>query len=71
MKNTIRAIVLDAPGAPQELLDAVAAGNAVLPIDRVHGFGQLVEAPAAVESRAAAGELVLDDRSAPPAERAS
>ena len=39
----------------QEFLDAVAAGHAVVPIDRVYGFDQIVEAHAAMEAGAAAG----------------
>src|SRR5437764_11737863 len=43
----------------QDFLNAVAAGNAVVPIDRVYAFDQIVEAHAAVEAGAAAGELVV------------
>ena len=43
----------------QEFLDAVAAGHAVVPIDRVYGFDQIVEAHAAMEAGAAAGKLVV------------
>jgi NADPH:quinone reductase-like Zn-dependent oxidoreductase len=43
----------------QEFLDAVAAGDAVVPIDRVFGFDQIVEAHEAMEAGAAAGKLVV------------
>jgi NADPH2:quinone reductase len=43
----------------QEFLDAVAAGEAVVPIDRVYGFDQIVEAHAAMEAGGAAGKLVV------------
>src|SRR3954465_15434990 len=42
----------------QEFLDAVAAGNAVVPIDRVFDFDQIVEAHEAMEAGAAAGKVV-------------
>jgi NADPH:quinone reductase-like Zn-dependent oxidoreductase len=43
----------------QEFLDAVAAGDAVVPIDRVYGFDQIVEAHTAMEAGSAAGKLVV------------
>jgi NADPH:quinone reductase-like Zn-dependent oxidoreductase len=43
----------------QEFLDAVAAGEAVVPIDRVYGFDQIVDAHEAMEAGAAAGKLVV------------
>src|SRR4051812_35713591 len=43
----------------QEFLDAVAAGEAVVPIDRVYTFDQIVDAHAAMEAGAAAGKLVV------------
>jgi NADPH:quinone reductase len=43
----------------QEFLDAVADGHAVVPIDRVYGFDQIVEAHAAMEAGSAAGKLVV------------
>src|SRR5438128_5521494 len=43
----------------QEFLDAVAAGDAVVPIDRVYGFEQIVDAHAAMEAGGAAGKLVV------------
>src|SRR5437588_7807287 len=43
----------------QEFLDAVAAGDAVVPIDRVYPFHQLVEAHAAMEAGGVAGKLVV------------
>jgi NADPH:quinone reductase-like Zn-dependent oxidoreductase len=43
----------------QEFLDAVAAGDAVVPIDRVFDFDQIVEAHEAMEAGAAAGKLVV------------
>src|SRR5205823_2494637 len=43
----------------QEFLDAVAAGDAVVPVDRVFGFDQIVEAHEAMEAGAAAGKLVV------------
>ena len=43
----------------QEFLDAVADGHAVVPIDRVYGFDQIVEAHAAMEAGGAAGKLVV------------
>jgi NADPH:quinone reductase-like Zn-dependent oxidoreductase len=43
----------------QEFLDAVAAGRAVVPIDGVYGFDQIVEAHAAMEAGATAGKLVV------------
>src|SRR3954464_2193115 len=43
----------------QEFLDAVAAGEAVVPIDAVYGFDSIVDAHAAMEAGAAAGKLVV------------
>src|SRR5437868_4669071 len=47
------------PPILQDFLNAVAAGEAVVPIDRVYGFDQVVEAHAAMEAGAAAGKLVI------------
>jgi NADPH:quinone reductase len=43
----------------QEFLDAVADGHAVVPIDHVYGFDQIVEAHTAMEAGGAAGKLVV------------
>jgi NADPH:quinone reductase len=43
----------------QAFLDAVAAGEAVVPIDRVYAFDQIVDAHAAMEAGGAAGKLVV------------
>jgi NADPH2:quinone reductase len=43
----------------QEFLDAVAVGDAVVPIDRGYGFDHIVEAHAAMEAGSAAGKLVV------------
>src|SRR3954468_14582572 len=43
----------------QEFLDAIAAGDAVAPIDRVYGFDQIVEAHEAMEAGTASGKLVV------------
>jgi NADPH:quinone reductase-like Zn-dependent oxidoreductase len=43
----------------QEFLDAVAAGEAVVPIDRVYGFDQIVNAHEAMEAGTAAGKVVV------------
>jgi NADPH2:quinone reductase len=43
----------------QEFLDAVVSGEAVVPIDRVFAFDQIVEAHAAMEDGAVAGKLVV------------
>src|SRR2546430_843123 len=43
----------------QEFLDAVAAGDSVVPIDRVYTFDQIVEAHAAMEDGSTAGKLVV------------
>jgi NADPH:quinone reductase-like Zn-dependent oxidoreductase len=43
----------------QEFLDAVAAGHAVVPIDHVYAFDQIVEAHAAMEAGGVAGKLVV------------
>jgi NADPH:quinone reductase len=43
----------------QEFLDAVAVGDAVVPIDRVYGFDEIVEAHEAMEAGAAAGKIVV------------
>jgi NADPH:quinone reductase-like Zn-dependent oxidoreductase len=47
------------PEALQEFLDAVAAGSAVVPVDRVYAFDQIVEASRAMESGTARGKLVV------------
>src|SRR2546423_996466 len=47
------------PPVLQGFLDAVAAGDAVVPIDRVYGFDQIVDAHAAMEAGGAAGKLVV------------
>ena len=46
-------------GVLQDFLDAVAAGHAVVPIDHVYGFDQIVEAHAAMEAGNATGKLVV------------
>ena len=43
----------------KDYLDAVAAGEAVVPIDHVYGFEQTVEAHAATEASSASGKLVV------------
>jgi NADPH:quinone reductase len=43
----------------QEFLDAVAAGQAVVPIDHVYAFDQIAEAHAAMEAGKASGKLVV------------
>jgi NADPH:quinone reductase-like Zn-dependent oxidoreductase len=43
----------------QEFLDAVAARDAVVPIDRVYRFDQIAEAHAAMEADHATGKLVV------------
>ena len=43
----------------QDFVDAVAAGRAVVPIDRVYGFDQIAEAHAAMEAGGTAGKLVV------------
>ena len=43
----------------QKFLDTVADGHAVVPIDRVYGFDQIVEAHVAMEAGVAAGKLVV------------
>jgi NADPH2:quinone reductase len=43
----------------QAFLDAVAAGEAVVPIDRVYGFDQIVEAHEAMEAGGGAGKIVV------------
>jgi NADPH:quinone reductase len=43
----------------QDFLDAVAAGEAVVPIDHVYGFDEIVEAHASMESGDATGKLVV------------
>jgi NADPH2:quinone reductase len=47
------------PRVLQDFLDAVAAGNSVVPIDRVYRFEQIVEAHAAMEAGSASGKLVV------------
>jgi NADPH2:quinone reductase len=47
------------PDVLQDFLDAVAAGEAVVPIDRVYRFNQIVEAHAAMEAGTARGKLVV------------
>jgi NADPH:quinone reductase-like Zn-dependent oxidoreductase len=50
----------DLPAAVlQEFLDAVAAGQAVVPIDRVYDFDEIVEAHRFMEGGHAAGKLVV------------
>jgi NADPH2:quinone reductase len=44
----------------QEFLDAVAAGEAIVPIDRVYRFDQIVEAHKAMEASTAHGKLVVE-----------
>src|SRR4051795_5135132 len=43
----------------QEFLDAVAADEAVIPIDRAYGFDQIAEAHEAMEAGATTGKLVV------------
>ena len=43
----------------QGFLDAVAAGNAVVPINHVYQFEQIVEAHIAIESGHTKGKLVV------------
>ena len=43
----------------QEFLDTVAAGHSVVPVERVYGFDQIVEAHAAMEAGGVAGKLVV------------
>jgi NADPH2:quinone reductase len=47
------------PSVLQGFLDAVAAGDAVVPIDRVYHFDQIVEAHTAMEAGSASGKLVV------------
>jgi NADPH:quinone reductase len=47
------------PRVLQEFLDAVAAGDAVVPIDHVYAFDQIAEAHAAMEADHASGKLVV------------
>ena len=49
---------LPAPVLPR-FLDAVAAGDATVPIDRVYGFDQIQEAHAAMEAGRTKGKLVV------------
>jgi NADPH:quinone reductase-like Zn-dependent oxidoreductase len=43
----------------QEFLDAVVAGEAVVPIDRVYRFDEIAEAHAAMEAGSTSGKLVV------------
>jgi NADPH:quinone reductase-like Zn-dependent oxidoreductase len=47
------------PAVLQDFLDAVAAGNALVPIARIYDFAQIVEAHAAMQASAASGKLVV------------
>jgi NADPH2:quinone reductase len=47
------------PRVLQEFLDAVAAGDAVVPIDHVYAFDQIAEAHASMEADHASGKLVV------------
>lgn len=47
------------PTVLQGFLDAVAAGDATVPIDRVYAFDQIAEAHTAMEEGTAAGKLVV------------
>ena len=47
------------PRVLQEFLDAVVAGDAVVPIDHVYSMDQIVEAHAAMEAGRASGKLVV------------
>ncbi|MFI5617916.1 zinc-binding alcohol dehydrogenase family protein [Streptomyces sp. NPDC051567] len=47
------------PHVLQEFLDAVAAGDAVVPVDRVYAFDRIAEAHAAMEAGSASGKLVV------------
>ena len=50
----------DLPGSVlQEFIDAVTAGQAVVPIDRIYRFDQIVEAHAAMEAGRTRGKLVV------------
>lgn len=46
-------------GVLQDYLDAVASGQAVIPIDHVYRFDEIVEAHTAMEAGTAAGKLVV------------
>jgi hypothetical protein len=43
----------------QRFLDAVTAGDAVVPIDHVYGFDQIAEPHAAMEAGEASGKLFV------------
>ena len=43
----------------QGFLDAIAAGHVTVPVDRVYGFDQIVEAHTAMEAGGTAGKLVV------------
>jgi NADPH:quinone reductase-like Zn-dependent oxidoreductase len=47
------------PQVLQDFLDAVAAGTAMVPIDHVYAFDQIVEAHEAMESGHTTGKLVI------------
>ena len=47
------------PRVLQEFIDAVAARDAVVPIDHVYDFDQIAEAHAAMEAGDATGKLVV------------
>jgi NADPH:quinone reductase len=50
----------DLPAAVlQDFIDAVAAGQATVPIDRVYDFGEIVAAHAAMEAGQSSGKLVV------------
>ena len=50
----------DLPGSVlQEFLDAVAAGDAAVPIDHVYAFDEIVDAHAALEAGRGTGKLVV------------
>jgi NADPH:quinone reductase-like Zn-dependent oxidoreductase len=49
----------------QDFLDAVAAGRAVVPIDRVYRFDEIAAAHAAMEAGQAAGKLVVTTAGVP------
>jgi NADPH:quinone reductase-like Zn-dependent oxidoreductase len=47
------------PAVLQEFLDAVAAGEAVVPLDRTYRFDQIVQAHADMEAGVAVGKFVV------------
>jgi NADPH:quinone reductase-like Zn-dependent oxidoreductase len=47
------------PEVLQQFLDAVAAGDAVVPVDHVYRFDEIVEAHTAMEAGRGSGKLVV------------